>query len=169
MLGLKAISFWVGTCDTRGQGPPAQWLSLPFYTPEVAWPLSPLAPSGGFPSGASSRPRNLPAQPLGTFGVDVVLASSSELGGQAGRPPPRQNGERQAAQKFPALPVLSAPGWILMSLLNLAHSSQLKTPAALKGRRATFRLLCDAAPFFNSPTTGSESPGPGCNMPLTSN
>ena len=33
---LKAISFWVGACDTRGQGPPAQWLSLPFYTaPEI--------------------------------------------------------------------------------------------------------------------------------------
>ena len=24
LLGLKAISFWAGTCDTRGQGPPAQ-------------------------------------------------------------------------------------------------------------------------------------------------
>ena len=23
-FGLKAISFWVGACDTRGQGPPAQ-------------------------------------------------------------------------------------------------------------------------------------------------
>ena len=45
MLGLKAISFWVGACDTRGQGPPAHWLSLPFYIPEVAWPLSPLAPA----------------------------------------------------------------------------------------------------------------------------
>ena len=30
----------MGTCDARGQGPPAQWLSLPFYTPEGAWPLS---------------------------------------------------------------------------------------------------------------------------------
>ena len=34
------VSFWVGTCDTRGHGPPAQWLSLPFDTPESAWPLS---------------------------------------------------------------------------------------------------------------------------------
>ena len=25
LLGLKAISFWVGTCDTRGHGPPAQF------------------------------------------------------------------------------------------------------------------------------------------------
>ena len=33
----------MGACDTRGQGPPTQWLSLPFYTPEGAWPLSPLA------------------------------------------------------------------------------------------------------------------------------
>ena len=40
MLGLRAISFWVGTCDTRSHGPPAQWLSLPFNTPEGAWPLS---------------------------------------------------------------------------------------------------------------------------------
>ena len=28
-----------------GHGPPAQWLSLPFHTPEGAWPLSPLAPA----------------------------------------------------------------------------------------------------------------------------
>ena len=27
-LGLKAISFWVGACGTRGHGPPAHWLSL---------------------------------------------------------------------------------------------------------------------------------------------
>ena len=37
-----------------GRGPMAQgkslaahWLSLPFYTPEGAWPLSPLAPAAG--------------------------------------------------------------------------------------------------------------------------
>ena len=30
------ISFWVGTCDPRGHGPPAQWLSLLLYTPEGA-------------------------------------------------------------------------------------------------------------------------------------
>ena len=30
----------MGICDTRGQGPLAQWLSLPFGTPEGAWPLS---------------------------------------------------------------------------------------------------------------------------------
>ena len=41
----QGISFWVGTCDTRGHGPPAHWLSLPFCTPEGAWPLSPLAPA----------------------------------------------------------------------------------------------------------------------------
>ena len=40
LLGLREISFSVGICDTRGRGPPAQWLSLPFYTPEGAWPLS---------------------------------------------------------------------------------------------------------------------------------
>ena len=42
LLGLKAIGFWVGACGTRGQGPPAQRLSLPFDTPEGAWPLSRL-------------------------------------------------------------------------------------------------------------------------------
>ena len=40
LLGLREISSWVGICDTRGQGPLAQWLSLPFGTPEGAWPLS---------------------------------------------------------------------------------------------------------------------------------
>ena len=30
----------MGACDTRGQGPLAQWLPLPFDTPEGAWPLS---------------------------------------------------------------------------------------------------------------------------------
>ena len=55
MLGLKAISFWVGTCDTRGQGPPAQWLSLPFYAPEGAWRLSWQIPGihRGLPKGRS--------------------------------------------------------------------------------------------------------------------
>ena len=43
--------FWVETCDTRGQGPPAQWLSLPFYTPEGAWRLSCQYPE---PKGGSS-------------------------------------------------------------------------------------------------------------------
>ena len=38
-LGLREISFWAGTCDTRGHGPPAHSFSLPFYTSEGAWPL----------------------------------------------------------------------------------------------------------------------------------
>ena len=37
---FRAINFWVGTCNTRGHGPPAQWRSLPFYTPEGARGLS---------------------------------------------------------------------------------------------------------------------------------
>ena len=37
----------MGTCDTRGHGPPAQWLSLPFYTPEGALSANPLGFRGG--------------------------------------------------------------------------------------------------------------------------
>ena len=29
----------MGACGTRGHGPTAQWLLLPFYTPKGAWPL----------------------------------------------------------------------------------------------------------------------------------
>ena len=40
----------MGTCDTRGHGPSAQWLSLPFYTPEGARGLSWRIPA---PTGSS--------------------------------------------------------------------------------------------------------------------
>ena len=47
----------MGTCDTRGHGPPAQWLSLPFYTPEGAWRLSWQPPEvhWGLPRGGDSN------------------------------------------------------------------------------------------------------------------
>ena len=48
----------MGACDTRGQGPPTQWLSLPFYAPEGAWRLSWQFPG---PTGSSQKgtPRGL--------------------------------------------------------------------------------------------------------------
>ena len=39
-LASRGESFWVGVCGTRGQGPPAQWFSLLFDTPEGSWRLS---------------------------------------------------------------------------------------------------------------------------------
>ena len=45
LASRRSVSIWVGTCDTRGHGPPAQCLSLLFSTLVGAWPLSPLAPA----------------------------------------------------------------------------------------------------------------------------
>ena len=39
LLELREIGFWMETYGKLGHGPPAQWLSLLFYTPGGAWPL----------------------------------------------------------------------------------------------------------------------------------
>ena len=43
VLGPREISLWVGACDTRGHGPPAQWRSFP----SSRWRRRRLAPRGG--------------------------------------------------------------------------------------------------------------------------
>ena len=54
MASRRSVSGW-GPCGTRGFGPPAQWLSLPFYAPEGAWRLSWQIPGihRGLPKGRS--------------------------------------------------------------------------------------------------------------------
>ena len=58
-----------GASSNRGQGPPAQWLSLPFHTPEGAWRLSWRYPE---PRGV---PLNSGFQP--SFSAHSVVSSAS--------------------------------------------------------------------------------------------